>query len=693
MFARYPSLRRVAFLWTAFLTGALSLSAADQTITGNLTVTGNSALQGTLDVTQGVTVIGDADMMGNIFSIGHSLNADNITQNYSIAGLEIYVKNTNFTTRLIEHATTVDATTFKWGTKAATDLNTNGLLDDFGTLWMSLTSSTLTLPGNLLVNGTDNQLTAQTLTGNNSILTRGLADARYVQLTSTVPVTISNTTAASSSTTGALIIAGGIGVAKDSWINGVRLGRGLAAVSSNTALGGGTLNTNTTGSNNTATGLKSLYANTTGANNSATGVNALRYNTTGRTNTATGVSSLYANTTGSNNAASGYQALKSNTTGGYNTVSGVNAAIFHADGVTALTDPEGSVYIGAETRALNNSDSNSIVIAGRSATARGIGEGANTTVLGNLETVSTKLFGALSQSGGTVITSKPHNFTQTWNAGAITFTGIQSNITDTASAAGSKLLDLQVGGVSKFSVDKAGNVNGLTIGLGGGGIAGNIAIGSSVLSSNTTGINNVATGMNALRFNTTGYGNTASGYQSLYSNTTGYYNVASGYLALYSNSAGDSNTATGYQALYSNTTGIRNTANGQQTLVSNTTGYGNTANGQSALYSNSTGSNNTANGQQALIYNTIGESNTASGSNALLYNTTGSYNVANGDGALFYNTTGSNNVASGHTALSSNTTGSNNTSSGYSAGSVQADGSTAFEVDPNVRPVAGFAKL
>lgn len=47
---------------------------------------------------------------------------------------------------------------------------------------------------------------------------------------------------------------------------------------------------------------------------------------------------------------------------------------------------------------------------------------------------------------------------QTWNAGATTFTAIKMNVTDTASAAGSSLLDLQVGGVSRFIVRKDGNI-------------------------------------------------------------------------------------------------------------------------------------------------------------------------------------------------------------------------------------------
>lgn len=48
------------------------------------------------------------------------------------------------------------------------------------------------------------------------------------------------------------------------------------------------------------------------------------------------------------------------------------------------------------------------------------------------------------------------NLTALWNAAGTTFTAIKMNVTDTASAAGSLLMDLQVGGSSQFSVTKAG---------------------------------------------------------------------------------------------------------------------------------------------------------------------------------------------------------------------------------------------
>ena len=49
-----------------------------------------------------------------------------------------------------------------------------------------------------------------------------------------------------------------------------------------------------------------------------------------------------------------------------------------------------------------------------------------------------------------------NNLSETWNSSGTTFTGVKYNVTDTASAATSLLMDLQVGGVSKFKVDKSG---------------------------------------------------------------------------------------------------------------------------------------------------------------------------------------------------------------------------------------------
>ena len=53
--------------------------------------------------------------------------------------------------------------------------------------------------------------------------------------------------------------------------------------------------------------------------------------------------------------------------------------------------------------------------------------------------------------------------TPTWNNVATTFTGILANVTDTASASGSLLMDLQVGGSSVASINKTGNISLRTI--------------------------------------------------------------------------------------------------------------------------------------------------------------------------------------------------------------------------------------
>lgn len=66
---------------------------------------------------------------------------------------------------------------------------------------------------------------------------------------------------------------------------------------------------------------------------------------------------------------------------------------------------------------------------------------------------------SLTITGATVTTSNPVlNLTQSWNASGVTFTGILLNIPTATSAAASKLLDLQVGGVSMFSASKAGKI-------------------------------------------------------------------------------------------------------------------------------------------------------------------------------------------------------------------------------------------
>lgn len=89
--------------------------------------------------------------------------------------------------------------------------------------------------------------------------------------------------------------------------------------------------------------------------------------------------------------------------------------------------------------------------------------GGTTTITGG--TLASPTFtGAFTASRGTftqgsITTSQPFiDHTATWNAAGVTFTNFKSNVTDTASAADSLLMDLQVGGTSKFKVDKDGDI-------------------------------------------------------------------------------------------------------------------------------------------------------------------------------------------------------------------------------------------
>ena len=87
----------------------------------------------------------------------------------------------------------------------------------------------------------------------------------------------------------------------------------------NTAIGNGSLKANSTGNQNTASGVLALTTNTTGTGNTAAGDGALNKNTTGNYNTACGLAALYNNTTGSFNSAIGKSSLNGNTTGSGNT--------------------------------------------------------------------------------------------------------------------------------------------------------------------------------------------------------------------------------------------------------------------------------------------------------------------------------------------------------------------------------------
>ncbi|MDD5397309.1 MAG: hypothetical protein PHW24_04650, partial [Candidatus Moranbacteria bacterium] len=175
----------------------------------------------------------------------------------------------------------------------------------------------------------------------------------------------------------------------------------------NTAIGVMALMSNTTGAQNVANGYGALAFNTSGNNNTANGVLALAYNTTGYQNTAIGESSMESNTTGYYNTANGANALLSNTTGYYNVANGPSslqnittgfgntgdgtyAGRYIANGSTSNATSNNSVYLGFDTRAFADGDTNEIVIG-----ANATGLGSNTVILGDSNIVTTALRGSV----------------------------------------------------------------------------------------------------------------------------------------------------------------------------------------------------------------------------------------------------------------------------------------------------------
>jgi hypothetical protein len=163
--------------------------------------------------------------------------------------------------------------------------------------------------------------------------------------------------------------------------------------SSNSAFGGLALNANTTGAYNTGTGYQSLALNTTGIDNTANGYSSLFSNTTGTDNSAFGYDALGGNSTGNYNQAFGENALGYLTTGSYNSGVGLNAGASIGGGSANHTSTY-SVYVGVNTEALADGDTNEIVIG-----AGAVGLGSNTAQIGTSATTVLGV-GAVSWSHG-----------------------------------------------------------------------------------------------------------------------------------------------------------------------------------------------------------------------------------------------------------------------------------------------------
>ena len=122
--------------------------------------------------------------------------------------------------------------------------------------------------------------------------------------------------------------------------------------------------------------------------NTSFGQSALNNNTTGNSNAAYGTTSMSANTTGENNSAFGLLSLRFNTTGNHNIAIGSSAGSYIADSITTNAICNTSIFLGSQSKALANNQTNQIVIG-----YDAIGHGTNTVTLGNTNIVTTILRG------------------------------------------------------------------------------------------------------------------------------------------------------------------------------------------------------------------------------------------------------------------------------------------------------------
>jgi hypothetical protein len=287
----------------------------------------------------------------------------------------------------------------------------------------------------------------------------------------------------------------------------------------------------------------------------------------------------------------------------------------------------------------------------------GLGTGVATALAVNVGSS-----GAPLVNGGVLGTPSSGTVTNLTGTASININGTVGATTASTGAFTSVTASTTLGVTGVSTLTGGAVIQTLTVGLGGGAVSNNTAVGRTAGNTNTTGSENTFIGDRAGYTNSTGIRNTAVGSQALYT-AEANNNTAIGWASLNANTSGGSNTAVGQGSLQSNLTASNNTAVGYQAGYTNSTGTQGVFIGYKAGYSSN------ADDCTYIGYTTgnlaTGVKNTVVGSRAVEGSSSGTDNAIYGFGAGNGLTSGSFNTFIGRNAGSAITSGGKNSILGY----------------------------
>ena len=405
----------------------------DTTVAGNVDITGDLTVNGTTTTLNSTTLqiddknieLGTVDTPTDTTADGggitlkgatdHTITWSNANDSWDfsenvnvISGKEYRVNNTSVLT-----STTLGSTVINSSLQNTGALDGGSITSGFGNI--DIGSSNLSATGTVTLGATsfgDNNITN---VGSIALDTISGDNGTSMNFASSTVVNVDNTTQATSTTSGAMIVDGGVGIAKnlhvggvytgdgsgisninasnlasgtvadarlptsqagktftsDITVNGHLLGEGGNSDSTNLVFGGGTNITTgaqnnvgigdealmgaLSGDANTALGKNSLSALTTQSNNTAIGAFSQEQRTNaGAGNTSVGKSTMANSTDGSNNTAVGLQALE--------IITGNNNTVIGALSGTVLSTGSNNIIVGYDIELATNSTSNVIHI-------------------------------------------------------------------------------------------------------------------------------------------------------------------------------------------------------------------------------------------------------------------------------------------------------------------------------------------